>query len=155
MSPSSAVTLIHIFQGHIITTFILRIFLLSFFLPLSFLFSWEESNCSHPTVFPSAFVSLHHILRLSVFLYCCFDCSLTIPLPHRKHQCHWVSLAPYCPPAQKSQSVFNELCVCGSQPEAVHYWPVGICFSLPSPVSFLLLCALFFSLPIKPFCLLD
>lgn len=41
---------------------------------------------------------------------------------------------------QKSQSVFNELCVCGSQPEAFQYWPVGISFSPLSSAYLLPLC---------------
>lgn len=105
-------------------------------------------------IFPRSSFSIH-LNFLMLFLLLCFfiyPCLLfclfllrSLPLPHRDEQCRWVSLSPYCP-AQKSQSVFNELCVCGSQPGAAHYWPVGICFSLPSPVCLLLLYSL--SLPI-------
>lgn len=60
----------------------------------------------------------------------------------RTQQQHcWVSRAR--PPAQKSPFVFNELCACGSQPEAFHSWPVGISFSPLTSASCL---PLFFSL---------
>lgn len=89
------------------------------------------------------------------FSLCILFPSLSLPVTfpdhpsvaHKAH-CHWVFPIPYCPPAQRSPSVFNELCVCGSQPEAFHHWPVGICFSLPSRV--FLLPFIFFPLDCKP-----
>lgn len=82
----------------------------------------------NPAVFPPASVSSLHTLHLSSFplpplllllLLSVFSpyhpsSSQKTPVPLGFH------LAPYCPLAQNSQSVFNELCVCGSQPGAVH-----------------------------------
>lgn len=68
----------------------------------------------------------------------CLPFSVVVFSPRRKQQPYWVARAH--PPSQKSQSVFNELCVCGSQPEAFHDWPVGISFSPLSSAYFLPLC---------------
>lgn len=108
---------------------------LPFLFSLSFFFlRARELHLSYCFLLPSClgFASFFFVSSLRLLLFCRFH--FTTPPPYRDDRCQWLSPAPFCPSAHRGPSVFNELCVCGSQPEAFH-WPVGICFSLPPPVS--------------------
>lgn len=105
------------------------------------------------TCMKNTIISLHLVLErrknstppvFLLLLGLCSTCSICLLFsvvvfsPCRKQQPYWASCT--CLPALKSQSVFNELCICGSQPEAFHYWPVGISFSSLWFASLLALC---------------
>lgn len=95
----------------------------------------SSSSRTKEKYYPTVFLLL---LGLRSTCSICLPFSVVVFSPRRKQQSYWVARAH--PPSQKSQSVFNELCVCGSQPEAFHYWPVGISFSPLSSAYLLPLC---------------
>lgn len=95
----------------------------------------SSSSRTKEKYYPTVFLLL---LGLRSTCSICLPFSVVVFSPRRKQQPYWVARAHR--PSQKSQSVFNELCVCGSQPEAFHSWPVGISFSPLSSAYLLPLC---------------